>query len=63
MTELIETAPDGPRDEVLKHVTAALGGIPALKRRAVSWKLFERNGSEDTQSAAARRMIAPSERG
>ena len=53
MTELIETAPDGPRDEVLKHVAAALDGILAVKRRAVSWKLASVRKAFDALAAPA----------
>ena len=39
MTELVETAPNGSRDQVLKHVREALDEVLAGKRRAVRWKL------------------------
>jgi hypothetical protein len=53
MTELIETAPDGPRDQVLRHVSAALAGILARKRHAVRRKLASVRAAFDSQVAPA----------
>ena len=53
MTELIETAPDGPRDQVLKHVSAVLDGILAGKRRAVRRKLASVKEAFDSQVVPA----------
>ncbi len=39
MSDLIESAPDGSREEFLKHITAALDEVLATKRRTVHWKL------------------------
>jgi len=53
MSDLIETAPDGSRDEFLKHVTAALDEILVVKRRTVRWKLAPVRRAFDTLSAPA----------
>ena len=39
MTALIETASDGTPEEVRRHIAAELGGILAVKRKEVAWKL------------------------
>jgi hypothetical protein len=53
MTELIEAAPDGPRDQVLKHVSAMLDGILAGKRQAVRRKLASVRTAFDSQVVPA----------
>jgi hypothetical protein len=53
MTELIEAAPDGPRDQVLKHVSAMLDGILAGKRQAVRRKLASVRAAFDSQVVPA----------
>ncbi|HEY6788224.1 MAG TPA: hypothetical protein VI365_13040 [Trebonia sp.] len=53
MTELIQTAPDGPLDAVLKLVTAALESILVGKKRDVLWKLASVRRAFDTHAAPA----------
>jgi hypothetical protein len=53
MTELIRTAPDGPDDAVLKHVTAALDKVLTAKRRDVRWKIASIKRTFDTFVAPA----------
>lgn len=53
MPDLIDSAPDGSREEFLKHVTGALDEILEVKRRTVSWKLTAVRKAFDTLAAPA----------
>jgi hypothetical protein len=53
MTELINAAPDGSREQILMHVTAALNDILSNKKKNVRWKLDSVRKAFDTTVAPA----------